>query len=371
MKTDAATFMAADATANLNQGIDFSDLIERVGALNRQLYYRDQTVQGLTWLVRQAESFGPTRIIEIGTLFGLSLRAWLAAAVKARVTAVDLSFKALAISREIYPLDMSRVDLIETDALKLDFANLWNMEDRVLLFIDAHDRPGVYIMDHCLRSARKYLPPGSLVMVDDLWFSPENLTGEKAKEFFQQRIINEIDPLQCFEGHYISYWQGGSFFGFREVIPLISWINENRIELFFDADGKSVGFYWPDFSKKRTIARFPVDSGSIFYNPVSELFPSRTEVPAEMHAAHGQTEKGIISYAHGNLQGAFDLFCAAARMSPLLKGTAYRIGVCLARAAQFNEAADFLERELQLPAPHERAEQLLKDIKAWSARQGR
>jgi hypothetical protein len=40
--------------------------------------------------------------------------------------------------------------------------------------VDAHDLPGVPIMEHVLTRALPALPDGSLVVVDDLWFAPKD-----------------------------------------------------------------------------------------------------------------------------------------------------------------------------------------------------
>lgn len=218
--------------------------IQCIAAAENRLYYRDQTVDSLLYLVDMANTVKPDRIVELGTLSGLSLRTWRAAAPDTPVTAIDLSFQPLMRSREIMPLDLTNVTLLEQDILTVDFASLWQPDERVILYIDAHDLSGVQIMQYLLDTAIPALPPGSLVMVDDVWYSPETLDQSDAERFFKEVVINEIDPLQCFDGYYASYWKGGSFFGFLEVIPLLEWVNKNRIELAFKPGIKSVAFTW-------------------------------------------------------------------------------------------------------------------------------
>ena len=46
--------------------------------------------------------------------------------------------------------------------------------------------------------------------------SPTVLDEGNAGQFFADTVIDEIDPLQCFEGYYGSYWQGG-------VLLSVSW----------------------------------------------------------------------------------------------------------------------------------------------------
>jgi glycosyltransferase involved in cell wall biosynthesis/predicted O-methyltransferase YrrM len=221
----------------------FSRWIDRIARVENRLYYRDQTPASLRNLYHTAKLVKPTKIVELGTLSGLSLRTWLLAADRnANIIAVDLSFKALHDSTKIIPLDIERVILIERDILALNLADLWNRDDKVLLYIDAHDLPDVPIMEHVLQSGIPTLPPGSMVMVDDLWYSPDTLTEANAGQFFSDVVIHEIDPLQCFDGYYASYWKGGYFLGFMEVVPLLQWVNDRKIDLIFSPGVKSVAF---------------------------------------------------------------------------------------------------------------------------------
>lgn len=219
-----------------------TDLLATIAKYENRLYYRDQTVDSLMYLVDMVNAIKPDRIVELGTLSGLSLRTWQAAAPDTRITAIDLSFQPLLRSRQVLPLDLTHVTLLEQDILTIDFASLWKADERVILYIDAHDDSGVPIMEHLLTSALPALPAGSMVIVDDIWYSPEMLDRRSAEQFFKEVVINEIDPLQCFDGYYASYWKGGSFFGFMEVIPLLGWVNSNSIELDFRSGVKSVGF---------------------------------------------------------------------------------------------------------------------------------
>lgn len=219
-------------------------MIDTIAASEHRLYYRDQTRQSLVQLQKTVDQVRPTRVVELGTLSGLSLRSWLQADPQLKVTALDLSFEALQKSRELIPCDLSRVTLKQEDILKVDFKELWGEEDRVIFYVDAHDEIGVPIMEHVLNNALPALPKGSRVMVDDVWFTKETLTEESVQRFYHETMLNEIDPLQCFTGYYSSYWKGGSFFGFLEVIPLLEWANQNRVELDFVPGGKAVSFQW-------------------------------------------------------------------------------------------------------------------------------
>lgn len=224
----------------------FSGWIEAISDMENRLYFRDQSVISLDYLTQLVHQHRPTKVIELGTLSGLSLRTWLNADPDLTVTAVDLSFASLKLTGELIPLDLSRVTLLERDIMSIDFPSLWHPGERVLFFVDAHDMPGVPIMDHVLRSAIPKLPDKSLVVVDDLWYSQDKLHEGNIHQFFNGEVIHEIDPLQCFHGHYASYWCGGSFVGFPEVIPLMEWVNANRIHLSFLPGCKSVAFTWSE-----------------------------------------------------------------------------------------------------------------------------
>lgn len=218
--------------------------IHTIAEQENRLYYRDQTSESLFALVKAVEKYKPTRVIELGTLSGLSLRTWLVADPNIKVTAVDLSFSALMKSKDFLPFDQSRVTLVEQNILQLDFERLWNHDKPIILYVDAHDLPGVPIINYVLVNALPSLPKGSLVMVDDVWYSPITLNADNVSDFFSKIVANEIDSLQCFDGYYAPYWKGGSFLGFMEVIPLMEWVNKNKIELDFKPGIKSVAFSW-------------------------------------------------------------------------------------------------------------------------------
>ncbi len=225
--------------------VQFKDWISKFASAQNRLYYRDQTPESLNALVNFVHHYKPTKIIELGTLSGLSLRTWLSTETQAEIIAIDLSFKPLYESQKIVPVDLSRVKLLEQNALQTDYSQLWHPNDKVLFYFDAHDLPNVPIMRHFLSNAVPALPAGSVVIIDDLWYSPTTLTNDNARQFFENTVLNEIDPLQCFDGYYAPYWKGGSFFGFLEVIPLMEWANRNQISLIFEHGIKSVTFEWP------------------------------------------------------------------------------------------------------------------------------
>lgn len=347
----------------------FHEWIARLATAQNRLYYRDQTPESLNDLVELVDKYKPTKIVELGTLSGLSLRTWLSADTNAEIVAIDLSFVPLRQSQQILPVDLSRVKLLEQDILKTDFSRLWGPEDRVLLYIDAHDQPNVPIMDYVLRNAVLVLPSGSMVVVDDLWHSPATLSSKTALQFFKNTVINEIDPLQCFQGYYAPYWKGGSFFGFREVIPLMEWVNRNRIDLVFKSGVKSVAFEWPQ--KNSVEAEFHAEAfeqltGKVSYNPVEKSSFSGDENLPVNRQAIDLCKKGSQLYASGNLNEAMNCFQQASHLSHSLSGVFYAQAVILARAGQLEAPTKILEEELKSPSPHSNAHALLKDIRSWT-----
>ncbi|MFH1135484.1 MAG: tetratricopeptide repeat protein [Pseudomonadota bacterium] len=340
--------------------------IKALARVQKQLYFRDQTISSLGALAGLVEKYRPTLVVELGTLSGLSLRTWLAADPDVRVTAVDLSFKALYQSRELLDVDLSRVELVEKNILEVDFPALWTRRDRVLFFVDAHDLPGVPIMEHVLKTAVPFLPPGSVLAVDDLWFSPEPLDGPAGPDFFRRVFEREIDTLQCFSGYFAPYWRGGSFFGFPEVAPLLEWAARRRAELQVKGD-KMVLVEDAGAAARRSEAvdfdpgLFQQGTGRAFHNPLGELnLAGREGGPgSELF------RKAERAYAERDLQSAAKALDAVAGSHPRLTGALYGLAVCHARVGRLGEALGLLERELAQPVPHPRALEMKRDVEAW------
>lgn len=344
----------------------FSEWIAKLATTQNRLYYRDQTPESLEYLVQLVDRNKPTKIVELGTLSGLSLRTWLSVNSDVEIFAIDLSFASLRSSLEIIPMDFSRVKFIEQDILQVDFSKIWGAEDKVLLYIDAHDQPNVPIMEHMLKNAVPTLPSGCVVVVDDLWYSDELLDNESSQNFFQKVVINEIDSLQCFEGYYAPYWKGGSFFGFLEVVPLMKWVNENQIELIFKPGIKSVVFEWEQ--QRSGVSSFDVKGferscGNIKYNPVDNLLEKRNVHVQDDHGVFELCNQGAELYAADNrMDLAMACFQRASDINHLMTGVFYAQGVILARLGKFEEALQVLEKETANLSPHSNAQDLLEDV---------
>ncbi len=201
---------------------------------NRQ-YYRDQTPESLEALIWLAKEYAPTVIVELGTCFGLSLRAWIAANTGARITAIDRTFRHLKDGLKALPMDLAGINLIERDIEDVDFLSLWNETDRVLLYCDVH---GAELVRSIVDNAIDLLPANSLVVVDDLWYSEDKLNPTTAQRFFAEVVSHQTDPMiaqehqPCYFAH---HWAGGSLFGFAEAPVVCEYLNQWRIDTGFQS----------------------------------------------------------------------------------------------------------------------------------------
>jgi len=226
----------------------FEEWIEQVRKVAGRLECTDQTPQSLEAFTRLAQTECPTVIVEIGVGYGLSLRAWVSATkgTMTRILAVDRNFGALDRSLAVLPLNPSRVRRIEADACEIMFRNEWKVGDRVLLYVDAH---GASIMQHVLGSIVPTLPLCSVIAVDDLWYSPETLADENLLGFYLTHVERYFRHSRKSPPHkYAPYWEGGSYYGFSEVVPLMAWVNARKIELTQPDGTKHVYFWRPEAS---------------------------------------------------------------------------------------------------------------------------
>lgn len=339
--------------------VEFDGLIAAMAQAENRLYYRDQSPETLSSLVSLAQRHDPSVVVELGTLAGLSLRAWVAATQRARIFAIDLSFTTFESTMTSFPVDLSRVTLRERDILQTDFTSMWTAQDKVIFFVDAHDMPEAPIMHHVLTTAVPALPDGSVVVVDDLWYSPERLTAENARAFLEDRVRGEIDELQCFNAHYAPYHLGGSFMGFAEVIPLLEFVNKHGIELQFDPAGKHAFFIWKGQSLTRDDGLAGWDGGlakycgTVRYNPL-ESVPTGPGVAALMRQLADQ-------YQQRNIKEVAERLSSLIARHPQDQGLSYGLAVCLARVGMLSEARDVLARYKQ-GFSHPRCRRLFDDL---------
>ncbi len=360
LTTDSTCSAAVRKDSSLPPSGEFARWLKVLSSMDNRLYYRDQSPQTLAALCSLAHDFEPTVIVEIGTLGGLSLRTWLAGTERARIVAVDLSFAKLTQTRRVLPLDLSRVTLLEQDILKTDFSTLWTAQDRVVLFVDAHDLPNVPIMQHVLTKALPCLPEGSLVIVDDLWFSEQRLTRENAGAFLENHVVGEIDELQCFNGHYAPHHAGGSFMGFAEVIPLLEFVNRHGITLVHDREDKHACFTWKReylSQNQGRVGQGPVEPdecwGAVLYNPLESVPVSGPlrEMVSRIATVYSQGKTRQVAESLQQLFG----------QHPHDQGLCYALAVCLARLGMLSQAKDVLVGG-STDSNHPRYQRLLDDL---------
>lgn len=335
----------------------YSHWVSLISAVEGRLYYREQSAESLESLTALARGHTPTVIVKLGTLSGMSTRAWTLAVPKARIHAVDLSFNAFWKANEHFPVDTSRITFHEQNILAMDFKALWSDSDRVLFFVDAHDLANVPIMRHVLKNALPYLPKDSLVVVDDIWFSQERLGPDNVHEYFDKFLLGQIDELQCFMGHYAPYHKGGSFMGFREVLPLMEFVNSRGIDLSYDPGGKHVWFSWDgERHGKQKPVRYDRDereSGFIEYNPLA--------LGAKEPLASRILPKVARLYQQGQIQESARLLVDLINKEPS-QSACFALAVCQARLGQLDDAYKLAQLARQAGKENWRVNRLADDL---------
>lgn len=346
---------------------NFQSWIDTFSVAENRLYYRDQSDESLRFLTDLVGQYEPTKIIELGTLSGMSLRTWIAASHTAEIIAIDLSLKPLYESDKLIPVDLSRVTLLEQNILETDFTLLWATRDRVILYIDAHDLPNVPIMNYVLDNAVAKLPPGSIVIIDDFWYSHEAPSDENVSDFFKNITVNKVDSLQCFNGHYAPYWKGGFFMGFLEVVPFMYWVNRYKIELGFQAEGKAIMFECKDIISSVPDSQFePKDykarTGNRSYNPMNHISVHENVDLAIAQQAKELACHAVALFAAGRSQETLDCFDRMLALTENITGVFYAKAVCFAKLGRFDFALSALSLELDSKYPHDNAKNLQDDI---------
>lgn len=335
----------------------FHHFLDTLKAIDKRLYYRDQSAASLDSLEKLAKDHDPTVIVELGTLAGSSLRAWLKATDTASIHAVDFNFDKLQETKKYFPFDDRRVVFHQKDIMGLDFASLWTENDRVLFFVDAHDAPGSPVMAHVLQNALPHLPEGSLVVVDDLWFSPRRLTADDVQEFFRDHLLPQIDELQCFSGCFGPYHGGGSFMGFSEVVPLLKFVNSRKVALSFEDGGKHAWFSWDRRRHRNSSESSGLSQadqwGALVYNPLE----CRVNEPL----AGEILPKAADCFGQGKIQDAGNLLVDLVRKEPS-QVAYYALAVCTARMGQLDQACKLANMALGQGTPHVRVNRLIHDL---------
>jgi len=221
----------------------FDDWIDRLGTATRRRYFRDQNRDSLALLVSLAQQFAPTKIVELGTGCGASLRAWVHAHTGAEIVTVDTGgLHGVWMSFNACPFDLSDVRAIRANVKDLEAHDLWRADDRVLLYYDIHGESAAL---HVVSELIPRLPPGSLVVVDDVWASDFDFFDQDGFwRFFNQSIAQDIDPEQPHNRPvwWERYWgTGRPVVGFAEIAKLMHFVNRRRLDCRFES--KAMWFY--------------------------------------------------------------------------------------------------------------------------------
>lgn len=336
----------------------YQQWISAVSGMGPQLPQPLPSPDALNAIAEIAAQTQPSQIIELGTGTGLATRSLLQASPQSKLTTLDLSFHALRQSQQLLPLDSSKVQFLEQDILVTDFKSLWQPTDKVLLYLDAPDKPGVPIMESVLRSAVPFLPADSIVVINQLWHCPSVLSKANVAKFWQTSVKDEIDPLEYFETAYAAYWKGGAVLGGRGVTALMQWVNNNRIELRFYPEARLVSFQVPQLML----------SGQFSYSPISHFVVQRGEeqLPHTQQAL-SLCQQGAQLYAAGQVLEAKQCFEQATQANSKVGGAFYALGVCWLKLGDRAAAIHALQRELKQGTCHPNTQQLLSKLTVASS----
>jgi len=205
--------------------------------------YADQTPESLDVLASLVQMYQPQCIIELGTAHGLSTRLWLEKTKDVPIHCIDASFEPLRGTASVLPVDFDRLQLHQRWVRDVNLQELWG-DKKTLLLVDIHsDHPHVF-------NSIPHIPPGSVVVFDDVWRSPKRLETKEDKEAFRLEVVApQVDhtaPLEIWPLSYADYPTGrGGFWGFTEVPELMQFVGHHKITLHWETGAKVVWFCWP------------------------------------------------------------------------------------------------------------------------------
>ena len=180
-------------------------------------------------MVDVCRDWGPDEVIEIGTSYGASTRAWLYAGVP-KVICIDQTFAAPEGQAE-YPAAGPGPACVcwSRRWIAVHLGQLAAVAKRPLIFFDCHGAANMRYVLGQLSGLRNYC-----FVVDDMWYSEVNLDEWESQTFCKMAVEPEIDtslPKSLWPQSYANYWAGGAFYSFDEVVPLLQYVNGAHIEL--------------------------------------------------------------------------------------------------------------------------------------------
>ncbi len=327
------------------------------GVLTPQLYSRDDLVVTILALADAVSALNPTSVVCLGEQSVVSLGALQDIAPSAIIHAVGTPLKAVQDTAHFYPVDVSRVITHEGGVRALDFSSLWSNNETVLLVVSAHALPDVVDVDHVIHSVLPFLPHGSAVVVEGVWFNAERIKQDAAQSFMMGSQLSRIDELQCFDGYYAPYHEGGSLFGCLKVKPFFDFINNRRISFEYPPEGKHVWFAWDgEMHAAGTLASFqldPSEHGEVSYDPlnIDSPFPltQRTLGVARRLYRSGQIRE-TVALLYDLVKGEH---CAEACLA---------LAICFARFGDLLEARNLASTARRMNSGSPRVERLCRDL---------
>ncbi len=306
--------------------------------------YSPTSLQALTGWVKQ---YCPNKIVQIGMGQGLPLRAWLAADPTIQVIVIDRDSAAIAaVGSDDDSIDRSRVDLRCQDGLVTDFSSLWSGRDRVLLYVGVNDRLGMPMMQYLLTTAIPTLPGGSVVVVDNLWYSPVPLSSQTLNKFWQARIVQDINLFDRHDMFAMPYWQGGSVVGTSGVLPLMAWVNTCQLDIYCYPGLK--GIVVPVSNPVPTAHATPQPTAHLSYNPVGNFRIQETDQNyPNLRQVMALCQAGTQLYTIRQYQAALQQFQQAATLLPEVGNLYYSQALCWLQQGNFLAASQALKTELK------------------------
>ena len=273
-------------------------------------------------------------------------------------------------TQSLIPCPLDRVILIQQTVSSIDFASLWTPTDKILLYVNAHDRSGVPLVDHVLQNALPHLPDRSVVIIDGLWHSPLRLDPASANAFLATLVRENLDPLQLFEGFHAPYWNGGSFMGFAAVHSFLRWVNHNQVPLSFSPSSQAVCF---EHKCNRSASSDPSGedtsgSGKVIHNPYAVVDTIPQPDNEIQRQALALDRKLRSDFEQGALvENMLDVFNVAKKLWPQMPHVDYCRALCLLSQGSLLDGLGVLESAPQSALVKEMADA----VRQWLSRHQR
>ncbi len=322
-----------------------------------------ESSQNLEYLQQLGNSYKPNKIIEIGTKWGLSLRTWLKTNtdIDQEIISIDFDFNLLNKSQDWLPIDLSKVNLLQQDIFTIDFSQLWNSEDRILLYINLENQAGIPVMEYIVNNAIPQLPLNSLVVINNIWYSPTVFNQQKINKFIELNLHQDIEPFSCFDVYYGNYWQGGSILGGNKIISLMECINNNNLEIKIKSKIPMISF-----QIEQPISLKPINKSLysyVQYHPLERFsFNKGSENHPEVKKALTICQQGLEMYKLNKIKEAQYYFQEGSKVTKKLGGMYYAQAICSLKLGQLENSINLLKKEINNDIAYPNAQFLLSKL---------